>query len=194
MITLVDMHAEATSEKVAMGWYLDGRVSAVVGTHTHVQTADERVLPGGTAYITDVGMTGPFDSVIGVDKAAIIQRFLTGIPNRFDSATGDVRLCGVVISVDRQTAQGGGHTQDQCAGRGRRERMKARLLEGKPLAKRIESRGRRRRPRAEGQRESSLASPSYWSATTRRRRSTSQSKERACARVGVASKTIRMPR
>ena len=103
VITLVDVHAEATSEKVAMGWYLDGRVSAVVGTHTHVQTADERVLPGGTAYITDVGMSGPFDSVIGVDKTAIIQRFLTAIPNRFDSAAGDVRLCGAVISVDRQT-------------------------------------------------------------------------------------------
>jgi metallophosphoesterase (TIGR00282 family) len=100
-ITVVDMHAEATSEKVAMGWYLDGRVSAVIGTHTHVQTADERILPGGTAYITDAGMTGPFDSVIGVDKAAIIERFLTGVPTRFDSATGDVRLSGVVVSVDR---------------------------------------------------------------------------------------------
>lgn len=103
VITVVDVHAEATSEKIAMGWYLDGRVSAVVGTHTHVQTADERVLPGGTAYITDAGMTGPFDSVIGVDKAAIIQRFLTGIPNRFDSAAGDARLCGALISVDGQT-------------------------------------------------------------------------------------------
>jgi metallophosphoesterase (TIGR00282 family) len=100
-LIIVDMHAEATSEKVAMGWYLAGRASAVIGTHTHVQTADERVLPGGTAYITDVGMTGPFDSVIGVDKGAIIQRFLTGIPNRFDSAAGDVRLCGAVISLDR---------------------------------------------------------------------------------------------
>jgi metallophosphoesterase (TIGR00282 family) len=103
VITVVDVHAEATSEKIAMGWYLDGRVSAVIGTHTHVQTADERVLPGGTAYITDAGMTGPFDSVIGVDKTAIIHRFLTGIPNRFDSAAGDVRLCGAVISVDCQT-------------------------------------------------------------------------------------------
>jgi len=99
-VTLVDMHAEATSEKVAMGWYLDGRVAAVVGTHTHVQTSDERVLPGGTAYITDVGMTGPFDSVIGVDKAAIIERFLTGIPARFECAGGDVRLSAVVVSVD----------------------------------------------------------------------------------------------
>lgn len=104
-LIIVDMHAEATSEKIAMGWYLDGKASAVIGTHTHVQTADERVLPGGTAYITDVGMTGPFDSVIGVDKAAIIQRFLTSIPNRFDSAAGDVRLCGAVISLERETGR-----------------------------------------------------------------------------------------
>lgn len=99
-ITIVDIHAEATSEKVAMGWYLDGRVAAVVGSHTHVQTADERVLPGGTAYITDAGMTGAFDSVIGIEKEAIINRFLTGIPNRFDQARQDVRLAGVVISID----------------------------------------------------------------------------------------------
>jgi metallophosphoesterase (TIGR00282 family) len=103
MIMIVDMHAEATSEKVAMGWYLDGRVSAVVGSHTHVQTADERVLPKGTAYITDAGMTGPFDSVIGIEKTAIIERFLTGIPNRFESGTEDVRFCGVLISVNRTT-------------------------------------------------------------------------------------------
>src|SRR5207247_2863917 len=83
-VVLVDMHAEATSESVAMGWYLDGRVSAVVGTHRHVQTADERVLPGGTAYITDLGMTGPIDSVIGVDKDLILQRFLTQMPVRFE--------------------------------------------------------------------------------------------------------------
>jgi metallophosphoesterase (TIGR00282 family) len=102
-ITIVDMHAEATSEKVAMGWYLDGKVAAVVGTHTHVQTADERVLPGGTAYITDVGMSGPWDSVIGIDKAAIIERFLTSIPARFEVSTGDVRLAAVVISVDRRS-------------------------------------------------------------------------------------------
>jgi metallophosphoesterase (TIGR00282 family) len=100
VITIVDMHAEATSEKIAMGWYLDGRVAAVVGSHTHVQTADERVLPGGTAYITDAGMTGPFDSVIGIDKRVIIERFLTGIPSRFDAATEDVRFSGVVISID----------------------------------------------------------------------------------------------
>jgi metallophosphoesterase (TIGR00282 family) len=102
-VTVVDMHAEATSEKVAMGWYLDGRVAAVVGSHTHVQTADERVLPGGTAYISDAGMTGAFDSVIGIEKEAIITRFLTGIPNRFDQAKNDARLAGVVISVDRKS-------------------------------------------------------------------------------------------
>ena len=100
MITIVDMHAEATSEKVAMGWYLDGRVAAVLGSHTHVQTADERILPRGTAYITDAGMTGPHDSVIGIEKRAIIERFLTGIPSRFDSAKDDVRFSGVYISID----------------------------------------------------------------------------------------------
>src|ERR1700688_152891 len=89
---LVDMHAETTSEKISMGWYLDGRVTAVVGTHTHVPTADERVLPGGTAYITDVGMTGPYDSVIGVKKEQIMARFLNNMPVRFEAATGDVRL------------------------------------------------------------------------------------------------------
>ncbi len=100
MITIVDMHAEATSEKIAMGWYLDGRVTAVIGSHTHVQTADERVLPGGTAYITDAGMTGAVDSVIGIEKEAIIKRFLTGIPTRFEAATEDVWLMGVVVAVD----------------------------------------------------------------------------------------------
>jgi metallophosphoesterase (TIGR00282 family) len=102
-VTIVDMHAEATSEKIAIGWYLDGRVAAVVGSHTHVQTADETVLPRGTAYITDAGMTGPFDSVIGIEKEAIINRFLTGIPNRFDQARQDVRLAGVVISIDSKS-------------------------------------------------------------------------------------------
>ena len=96
---IVDMHAEATSEKIAMGWYLDGRVSAVLGTHTHVQTADERILPEGTAYITDVGMTGPFDSVIGIRKESILQRFLLQIPNKFDIAKGDVRLQGVMVDI-----------------------------------------------------------------------------------------------
>jgi metallophosphoesterase (TIGR00282 family) len=99
---IVDMHAEATSEKVAMGHYLDGRVTAVVGTHTHVQTSDARVLPGGTAYITDVGMTGPLESVIGVRTDIIVQRFLTEMPQRFEVAEGPARLDAVVI-----TAEGG---------------------------------------------------------------------------------------
>jgi metallophosphoesterase (TIGR00282 family) len=99
-LILVDFHAEATSEKIAMGWHLDGRVTAVVGTHTHVQTAGARILPGGTAYISDVGMTGPHDSVIGVDKAAAIARFTTGLPTRFDTATGDPRLHAVLIDAD----------------------------------------------------------------------------------------------
>ncbi|MCL4812183.1 MAG: TIGR00282 family metallophosphoesterase [Vicinamibacteraceae bacterium] len=99
-IVFVDFHAEVTSEKVALGWHLDGRVTAVVGTHTHVQTSDARVLPGGTAYLTDAGMTGPHDSVIGVVKDAAISRFLTGLPSRFDTATGDPRLHGALIDVD----------------------------------------------------------------------------------------------
>jgi metallophosphoesterase (TIGR00282 family) len=102
-IVLVDLHAEATSEKISMGWYLDGRVTAVVGTHTHVPTADERVLPKGTAYITDVGMTGPYDSVIGVKKELVIDRFLTNMPTRFEPASGDTRLCAVVIDCDETT-------------------------------------------------------------------------------------------
>jgi calcineurin-like phosphoesterase len=101
------MHAEATSEKIAMGWYLDGRVAAVLGTHTHVQTADERILPGGAAYITDVGMTGPFDSVIGIQKDAILQRFLMQIPNKFDIAKGDVRLQGVIVEIDPEGRSSG---------------------------------------------------------------------------------------
>ena len=99
-VVLVDMHAEATSEKIAMGWYLDGRVTAVIGTHTHVPTADERVLPKGTAYLTDVGMTGPYDSIIGVEKQQVLERFLTSIPTRFEPATGDVRFSAVVIDCD----------------------------------------------------------------------------------------------
>jgi len=102
-VILVDMHAEATSEKIAMGWYLDGRVTAVLGTHTHVATADTRVLPNGTAYQTDVGMSGPHDSVIGVEKEQVLARFLTSMPNRFDAARGDVRLNGVLIDCDPQT-------------------------------------------------------------------------------------------
>jgi len=101
----VDFHAEATSEKIAMGWYLDGRVTAVLGTHTHVPTADSRVLPGGTAYQTDVGMTGPYDSVIGVQKEQVLQRFLTGLPGRFEAAKGDPRFCAVLIGCDENTGR-----------------------------------------------------------------------------------------
>jgi hypothetical protein len=104
-IRLVDFHCEATSESVAMGWWLDGKVSAVVGTHRHVQTADERVLPGGTAYITDLGMTGPTDGVIGVDREQILQRFLTQMPSRFETAKGPVAVHGVVITVDPETGR-----------------------------------------------------------------------------------------
>jgi 2',3'-cyclic-nucleotide 2'-phosphodiesterase len=104
-IILVDMHAEATSEKISMGWYLDGRVTAVLGTHTHIPTADEHVLPNGTAYQTDVGMTGPYDSVIGVKKEQVISRFLTNMPARFEAASGDVRLCAVVIDCDESTGK-----------------------------------------------------------------------------------------
>jgi hypothetical protein len=104
-IILVDMHGEATSEKIAMGWYLDGKVSAVVGTHTHVQTADERILPGGTAYITDLGMTGPYDSVLGRDKTAVLKKFRTAMPARFEVAEGDVKACGAVIKIDGATGR-----------------------------------------------------------------------------------------
>ena len=104
-VILVDFHAEATSEKVAMGWYLDGRVTAVLGTHTHIPTADTRVLPGGTAFQTDVGMTGPYDSVIGVQKELVLQRFLTQMPARWEAAEGDVQLCGVLIDCDPQTGK-----------------------------------------------------------------------------------------
>ena len=97
---VVDFHAEATSEKVAMGYYLDGRVTAVIGTHTHVQTADARVLPKGTAYITDAGMTGPHDSVIGVDKKIILERFLTNMPIKFEVAEDDVWIEGVLVNAD----------------------------------------------------------------------------------------------
>lgn len=102
-IVIVDFHAEATSEKQAMGWYLDGRVTAVLGTHTHVTTADERVLPKGTAYITDVGMTGPHTSVIGMDKQAMVKRFLDGLPARFEVGEGDVRMSAVLLDADEQT-------------------------------------------------------------------------------------------
>jgi len=102
-IRIVDMHAEATSEKLAMGWYLDGRVTAVLGTHTHVPTADETVLTGGTAYLTDLGMTGPYDSVIGVEKQAVIRKFLNQLPIRFDVAKGDVRLSAALVEADPET-------------------------------------------------------------------------------------------
>lgn len=104
-VVFVDFHAEATSEKVAMGWYLDGEVSAVIGTHTHVQTADERILPMGTAYITDVGMTGPHDSIIGIEKDAVLDRFLTQMPTRFTPAEENLKFCGVVIRVDARTGK-----------------------------------------------------------------------------------------
>jgi metallophosphoesterase (TIGR00282 family) len=104
-IRFVDLHAEATSEKQAMGWYLDGRATAVVGTHTHVPTADERILPQGTAYITDVGMTGPYDSVIGVTKETILNRFLTQMPAHFDAAEGDVWLAAVLVQADPETGR-----------------------------------------------------------------------------------------
>ncbi|MEK7282275.1 MAG: TIGR00282 family metallophosphoesterase, partial [Acidobacteriota bacterium] len=104
-LILVDMHAEATSEKQAMGHYLDGRVTAVVGTHTHVQTADETVLQGGTAFITDVGMTGPYDSVIGIEKGLALRKFLTGMPVRFTTAKRDPRMCGVLLEAEPATGR-----------------------------------------------------------------------------------------
>ena len=105
LVSFFDFHAEATSEKTAFGYYLDGRASVVVGTHTHVQTADERILPKGTAYLTDVGMTGPHDSVIGVEIDAALGRFLTGMPARFETATGNPRLNAVLVEADEQTGK-----------------------------------------------------------------------------------------
>jgi 2',3'-cyclic-nucleotide 2'-phosphodiesterase len=104
-VIFVDFHAEASSEKNAMGWHLDGRVTAVVGTHTHVQTADERLLPKGTAYITDAGMTGPHDSIIGVSVEAAMGRFLNGLPSKFEAATGPARLNAVVVTADLATGR-----------------------------------------------------------------------------------------
>jgi 2',3'-cyclic-nucleotide 2'-phosphodiesterase len=104
-VRFVDFHAEVTSEKMAMGWHLDGRVSAMIGTHTHIPTADSRILPGGTAYQTDAGMTGPYDSVIGVDKEIILRRFLTSMPIRMEAAKGKVELHSVIIDVDESTGQ-----------------------------------------------------------------------------------------
>jgi metallophosphoesterase (TIGR00282 family) len=104
-IILVDFHAEATSEKVALSWFLNGKVSAVVGTHTHVQTADEKILSGGTAYITDAGMTGPLASVIGIRRQIALERFLTQVPIKFDVATEEIELQGVILEVDEQTGK-----------------------------------------------------------------------------------------
>lgn len=104
-VRIVDIHAEATSEKVAMGWFLDGRVSAVVGTHTHVQTSDERILPGGTAYLTDIGMTGSYAGVIGMNKSDVIARFTSATAGRAGHATGEVRICAAIVDVDNETGQ-----------------------------------------------------------------------------------------
>jgi metallophosphoesterase (TIGR00282 family) len=104
-VIVVDFHAEATSEKIAMGWHLDGKVTLVVGTHTHVQTADERILPNGTAYLTDAGMTGPHDSIIGMEREAAMSRFLTGMPAKFEPASGNVRLNGIVVEADEKTGR-----------------------------------------------------------------------------------------
>jgi len=99
---IVDFHAEATSEKIALGWYLNGKVAAVVGTHTHVQTADERVLPKGTGYITDAGMTGPVDSVIGMEKSIVVEKFITHLPQRFEVGRDDIEAQGVVLTLEKQ--------------------------------------------------------------------------------------------
>jgi metallophosphoesterase (TIGR00282 family) len=104
-VIIVDFHAEATSEKVAMGWHLDGKVTMVIGTHTHVQTADERILPNGTAYMTDAGMTGPLDSIIGMEREPSLARFLTGMPTKYEPASGNARLNGAVVTADDKTGR-----------------------------------------------------------------------------------------
>jgi hypothetical protein len=104
-VILLDLHGEATSEKVALGWYLDGRITALLGTHTHIPTADERVLPNGTAYQTDVGMSGPYDSVIGVEKELVLARFLTGMPGKFEAAKDNPKMCAALISCDGATGR-----------------------------------------------------------------------------------------
>ncbi len=122
-VVIVDFHAEATSEKVALGWYLDGRVTAVIGTHTHVQTADERMLETGTAFITDVGMTGPRDSIIGMGREDVLRRFLTLLPSRFDVAPGPAQFCGVLVEADPGTGRAQGIERVQrVIGLGRLER------------------------------------------------------------------------
>ncbi len=104
-IIFVDFHAETTSEKQALGWYVDGRATAVVGTHTHVPTADNRILPSGTAYITDVGMTGPYDGILGMDREAVLKKFLTNLPVRFEVTSGRTQLSAVLIDVDPNTGK-----------------------------------------------------------------------------------------
>ena len=104
-VILLDLHGEATSEKVAMGWYLDGRITALLGTHTHIPAADERILPNGTAYQTDVGMSGPYDSVIGVEKELVLARFLTGMPGKFEPAKGNPKMCAALINCDGATGR-----------------------------------------------------------------------------------------
>jgi 2',3'-cyclic-nucleotide 2'-phosphodiesterase len=104
-VILLDLHGEATSEKVAIGWYLDGRITALLGTHTHIPTADERILPNGTAYQTDVGMSGPYDSVIGVEKELVLARFLTGMPGKFEPAKGNPKMCAALINCDGATGR-----------------------------------------------------------------------------------------
>jgi hypothetical protein len=103
-VIVVDFHAEATSEKAAMGWYLNGRVTAVLGTHTHVPSADERILPNGTAFQTDVGMSGPYDSIIGVEKDLVLHKFLTGMPGKFEAAKGNPQMCATVVTCDPTSA------------------------------------------------------------------------------------------
>ncbi|MDK2877555.1 MAG: 2,3-cyclic-nucleotide 2-phosphodiesterase [Thermoanaerobacteraceae bacterium] len=104
-IVIVDFHAEATSEKIAMGWYLDGRATLVAGTHTHVQTADERILPNGTAYITDLGMTGPMNSILGIEKETVIKKFISQLPVRFEVAKGPSQINGIIVEIDEQTGK-----------------------------------------------------------------------------------------
>jgi metallophosphoesterase (TIGR00282 family) len=104
-VIVLDVHGEATSEKVALGWYLDGRITAVLGTHTHIPTADERILPNGTAYQTDVGMSGPYDSVIGVETELVLKKFLTGMPGKFEAAKGNPKMCATLISCDGGTGR-----------------------------------------------------------------------------------------
>ncbi len=104
-VIVVDFHAEATSEKAAIGWYLDGRATAVLGTHTHIPTADERIFPGGTAFQTDVGMSGPYDSIIGVEKDLVLHKFLTGMPGKFEAAKGNPKMCGALITCDPVTGR-----------------------------------------------------------------------------------------